>query len=156
MNHLPLLKFQHSHYLSAIINNSNDLDEQMVQKFWHRRMVSAAHVEGGRWAQRMSLCSGRGQAGFTSPLSYCLLCKLVRSWLKVAGPLGAPSPHWVITVPSARVVLSVKWVHIPKHQQHCLHNVNTPFSLKCFVSRPFSELQLSEDRMCKIQKDQMR
>ena len=48
MNHLPLLKFQHSHYLSVIINNSKDLDEQMVQKFWHRRMVSAAHVEGGR------------------------------------------------------------------------------------------------------------
>ena len=48
MNHLPLLKFQHSHYLSAIINNSNDLDEQMVQKFWHHRMVSAAHVEEGR------------------------------------------------------------------------------------------------------------
>ena len=47
-NHLPLLKFQHSHYLSAIINNSNDLDEQMVRKFWHHRMVSATHVEGGR------------------------------------------------------------------------------------------------------------
>ena len=57
MNHLPLLKFQHFHCLSAITNNSNDLDEQMVQKFRHHRMVSATHAEGGRWAQRMSLCA---------------------------------------------------------------------------------------------------
>ena len=98
------------------------------------------------------VCSGGGQAGFASPLSYCFLCKLVRSWLRVTGPLGAPSPHWVITVPSARVVLSVKWVHIPKRQQHCLYNVNTPFSLKCFVSCPFSELQLQKTVSARFKK----
>ena len=75
------------------------------------------------------VCSGGGQAGFTSPLSYCFLCKLVRSWLRVTGPHGAPSPHWATTVPSARAVLNIKWVHIPKQQQQRLHSVNTPFSL---------------------------
>ena len=82
------------------------------------------------------VCSGGGQAGFASPLSYCFLCKRVSSWLRVTGPLGVPSPHWVITVPSAKVVLNIRWLHTPKHQQQCLHTVNTPFSLKCFRHVP--------------------